>query len=672
MGPMADDSIRPAPRLALNDSHRRHLAVSLRHAAEMLDDAERILIISRSESPFRKFTSDLAPWQTGVIADHISAIRVKLAAVGREMGLDLTGGAIDARHSIHVQASFASIAVEEMHARYTRGYGALDPETARRLDALVDALASAIGELERALAVPPGESIDARIERLTRSPVSPEILRTLDELITKYHLAELRRPMATLLERIEQRTFNIAVFGRVSSGKSSLLNALIGAPILPVGVTPITAVPTRVRYGERPSVRIVYGEKREETVAIERLAELASEKENPGNRRRVALLQVRYPSPLLRDGIEFVDTPGIGSLATQGAQETFAYLPRADLAILLVDVGSALGPDELSVLRLLQAAAIPAQLVISKADLADSASLERMKSYVRGIVANETGLAPEIHPVSAMPGGEPLLRHWIDESIQPLLDAHETMLEASIHRTTGAIRDAVAMRLETLAKKRPANTMENVEEEARDIVLELRRWIADMRNTLGNAVDDLLRIAATELLDHDRAGWNARDAVASVAQRCLDDVREEILARQRETKERLGELAQSAGIALELLQLSDAAGELQRMPLLDVAAILPSTDVSPPFLAGIAPGVAKARLARRLDGRFGASLGNAFRAYGNRLQDWATRSLDQLQASLASAIDAMRGDAIPRDLDISTLNDDLHTLATLAKPNDKK
>ena len=67
-----------------------------------------------------------------------------------------------------------------------------------------------------------------RIERLEHSPVSPEILRTLDGLITKYHPAELRRPMATLVERIEGRTFNVAGFGRVSSGKSSLLNAILG------------------------------------------------------------------------------------------------------------------------------------------------------------------------------------------------------------------------------------------------------------------------------------------------------------------------------------------------------------------------------------------------------------------------------------------------------------
>jgi GTP-binding protein EngB required for normal cell division len=410
----------------------------------------------------------------------------------------------------------------------------------------------------------------------------------------------------------------------------------------------------------------VYGDKREETVAIDRLTELASENENPGNRRRVALLQVRYPSPLLRDGIEFVDTPGIGSLATQGAQETFAYLPRADLAILLIDVGSAIGPDELSVLRLLQAAAIPVQVVISKADLADAASLARMEAYAREVIAKETGLAPAMHPVSAVPAGEPLLRRWINESIQPLLDAHESMLEASIRRTTGAIRDAIAMRLEMLAKKRPANSSVNVDEEARDVVLELRRWIVDMRNTIENAVRELLAIAATRLLAGNRGSWNAHATVASLAQQYLDDVRADLSGQQRKTKDRLRELANRAGIAPELLQLSDAAEELQRMPLLDVAAVLPYAAVQPPLLAS------EARLARRLHDRFGTPLGDVLRAYGNRLHDWAIRSLDRQQVSLTSVLDASHGNASTTDLDLSTLDGDLRTLAALTSVTAQK
>ena len=660
----ASNDAEPERAIALNESHRRHVAVSLRHAAELLDDAERILIASRSESPFSKFTSDLAPWQAGVISDQIAAIRRKLVEAGNEMGLDLAGYALDARHAIYVHATFASNDIEEMHARYLRGYGELDPESARRIDALADVLASAIQELERAIKVRPGESIEARIERLSRSPVSPEILRTLDRIITAYHVAELRRPMATLVERIEQRTFNIAVFGRVSSGKSSLLNALLGAPILPVGVTPITAVPTRIRFGEPPSVRIVYGDKREETVGIERLAELASETENPGNRRRVALLQVRYPSPLLRDGVEFVDTPGIGSLATKGAEETFAYLPRADLAILLVDVGSAIGPDELSILRLLQSATIPVQLVISKADLADEESIARMQGYVRDVVARDAGITPTIHPVSAVASGEALLRRWVDDSIQPLLDHHEEMLDASIRRTAGALRDALTARLETLTHKRAPQVTDTIGHEARAVVFELRERIKNIRRQIEEADDELLNDAATKLFNDQGERWEPKAVLAATVQTFLDEKRTALISSRRETAIHLHDVAARAGVSPELLSPSAPGDDLAQMPLLDVAAVLPDTAVAAPFLTGVAPMLAKRRLANRLHDAFAKPLRDALRSYAHRLGDWSLKSVDRVQASFVSALDATSG-GTAADVDLRSIDDDLRTLAEM-------
>jgi hypothetical protein len=44
----------------------------------------------------------------------------------------------------------------------------------------------------------------------------------------------------------QAKSFEIALFGRVSSGKSSLLNAVLETNLLPIGVTPVTAVPTRI------------------------------------------------------------------------------------------------------------------------------------------------------------------------------------------------------------------------------------------------------------------------------------------------------------------------------------------------------------------------------------------------------------------------------------------
>ena len=51
-------------------------------------------------------------------------------------------------------------------------------------------------------------------------------------------------------ERIAEGRFYVACVGQFKRGKSTLLNALIGDSLLPSGVTPVTTVPTVVRFGE--------------------------------------------------------------------------------------------------------------------------------------------------------------------------------------------------------------------------------------------------------------------------------------------------------------------------------------------------------------------------------------------------------------------------------------
>jgi predicted GTPase len=158
-----------------------------------------------------------------------------------------------------------------------------------------------------------------------------------------------------ILDRLEDNSFEIAVFRRVSSGKSSLLNAMLETDLLPVGVTPITAVPIRLAYGESPAVTVWFANRPPERFAISKLPELVAEPLNPGNEKHVTRIVVQFSSPRLRDGITFVDTPGLGSLATRGAAETLAYLPRCDLGVILIDVGSTLTPDDLQTMQILYA-----------------------------------------------------------------------------------------------------------------------------------------------------------------------------------------------------------------------------------------------------------------------------------------------------------------------------
>ena len=124
----------------------------------------------------------------------------------------------------------------------------------------------------------------------------------------------LREKLVALEEKLAAGQLHLAVLGQMKRGKSSLINALLAADVLPTGVLPVTAIITEIRYGSSPAATIVYtaGGMRE-SVALNTLADYITEAGNPGNRKQVASVEISYPSSFLESGIVLIDTPGIGS-----------------------------------------------------------------------------------------------------------------------------------------------------------------------------------------------------------------------------------------------------------------------------------------------------------------------------------------------------------------------
>jgi len=73
-------------------------------------------------------------------------------------------------------------------------------------------------------------------------------LAKLAEELASSQIADEARQLAG---RISEGRFYVACIGQFKRGKSTLINALIGDPVLPVGFTPVTAVPTVIRFGNR-------------------------------------------------------------------------------------------------------------------------------------------------------------------------------------------------------------------------------------------------------------------------------------------------------------------------------------------------------------------------------------------------------------------------------------
>src|SRR5580704_4988279 len=118
----------------------------------------------------------------------------------------------------------------------------------------------------------------------------------------------LHDKLISLDRKLASNQLHLAVLGQMKRGKSSFINALLGAEILPTGVLPVTAVITEIKYGSVTCVTILRTTGQREEVGLGTLPSYITEAGNPGNKRQVASVEITYPSPFLESGIILIDT----------------------------------------------------------------------------------------------------------------------------------------------------------------------------------------------------------------------------------------------------------------------------------------------------------------------------------------------------------------------------
>jgi ribosome biogenesis GTPase A len=204
---------------------------------------------------------------------------------------------------------------------------------------------------------------------------------------------ESQEVVAEAARKLTSATVYVAVVGDFKRGKSSLVNALLGAQLLPVGVLPLTSQLTLIRYGPESCavVRLASGTER---IPVAGLATYVTEKANPGNRRQVQEVWVEHPAPLLRDGLVVVDTPGTGSVHQQNTATAHAFLPRIDVAVAVLSAESPLSLSEAEWLREVAARANRLVICLNKIDVISTEEQEEAVEYVRRGVAGILGVGP--------------------------------------------------------------------------------------------------------------------------------------------------------------------------------------------------------------------------------------------------------------------------------------
>jgi len=190
-------------------------------------------------------------------------------------------------------------------------------------------------------------------------------------------LDDLRQALLQLDE-----LFLIVVAGEFNSGKSALINALLGQRVLAEGVTPTTTRITLIKYGD----------KMEESIGAGGIAVLT------------------FPLDLLRE-LNFVDTPGTNAVIREHEELTREFVPRSDLVVFVTSADRPFTESERQFLEHIREWGKKIVFVINKSDiLAGENELREVTTFVSENAARLLGAAPEIFAISArraLAGDEP-------------------------------------------------------------------------------------------------------------------------------------------------------------------------------------------------------------------------------------------------------------------------
>lgn len=241
-------------------------------------------------------------------------------------------------------------------------------------------------------------------------PNDPRKVKVIVELIdhsTKiaeaYERGDLVERLARAKERISDPQVRVVIAGQLKQGKSQLLNSLLNVPVARVGDDETTTLATVVSYGDQASARLIVarGEGAEPEEVEIPMADVRNDlrRAPQAGGREVLRVEVTAPSPLLKNGLAFVDTPGVGGHGQPHLSATLGLLPDADAVLMVSDTSQEFTEPEMTFIRQAVEICPLATILATKTDL-----YPHWREIVAANVAHlqRAGISVPVTPVSSV------------------------------------------------------------------------------------------------------------------------------------------------------------------------------------------------------------------------------------------------------------------------------
>jgi predicted GTPase len=208
--------------------------------------------------------------------------------------------------------------------------------------------------------------------------------RARDDLVARLLALETettedrRASLHAAQKRLARGRFVLAVVGEFSSGKSFLLNALLGKfGLLATDINPSTATITELEYGPSDEATAYYEDGRSERVPLDSLDRVTTANEADAPQRVV----VKADSPFLQRGFVVADTPGLASISPTHRRATLHFLPTADAVLYLIDTQQPFSEGDASFLGIVRRHIDTIFIIQTKIDLWNQPQSDRRAAW---------------------------------------------------------------------------------------------------------------------------------------------------------------------------------------------------------------------------------------------------------------------------------------------------
>ncbi len=171
--------------------------------------------------------------------------------------------------------------------------------------------------------------------------------------------------MLQVANKLRTGEMSIAFCGHFSAGKSTMINTLLGADLLPSNPIPTSANVVKIRGGEKAAR--VYT-KNSGVLTFDPDTEMESLKKYAVDGDTVEWVEVCYPGTFLGDKASLMDTPGIDSTDAAHKIATESALHLADVVIYMMDYNHVQAEENFNFTKTLKDRQKPVYLVINMID----------------------------------------------------------------------------------------------------------------------------------------------------------------------------------------------------------------------------------------------------------------------------------------------------------------